>query len=75
MNTHEVPKTQPQSGPALRDMFAAAALQGLVASNFYDRYKVILEIEGTDACIPRIAASIAYEYADALLAYREISKS
>lgn len=59
----------------LRDTFAAAALQGLVASNFYDRYNSYYIAEGIQECIPRVAASIAYEYADAMLECREVSKS
>ncbi len=58
----------------LRDTFAAAALQGLIASNFYDRYKAYWCAETLTGSIPRVAAMIAYEYADAMLEYREVSK-
>jgi len=59
----------------LRDKFAAAALQGLVASNFYDRYNSYYVAEKIQECIPRVAAMIAYEYADAMLECREVSES
>ena len=66
---------QTKSDAELRDRFAAAALQGLVASNFYDRYNSYYVVEQIQECIPRVAASIAYEYADAMLECREVSKS
>ena len=59
---------------ALRDRFAAAALQGLVASNFYDRFKPEWKLDEYTISIPLVAAQIAYEYADAMLKYREGSK-
>ena len=59
---------------ALRDRFAAAALQGLVASNFYDRFKPVWKLDEYKISIPLVAAQIAYEYADAMLNYREGSK-
>jgi len=59
----------------LRDTFAAAALQGLVASNFYDRYKAYWCAEELTGSIPRVAASVAYEYADAMLECREVGES
>ena len=74
MNVNEQPVKEPESRAALRDMFAAAALQGLVASNFYDHYKPRwdrLEIENS---LPEVAAMIAYQYADAMLDYREMFK-
>jgi hypothetical protein len=66
---------QTKSDAELRDRFAAAALQGLVASNFYDRYKNCYIAEEIQECIPRVTAAIAYEYADAMLNYRGVSKS
>ena len=60
---------------ALRDQFAAAALQGLVASNFYDRFKPVWKLDEYKISVPQVAAQIAYEYADAMLAYREVFKS
>ena len=71
---------RPQSGEvenlvALRDRFAADALQGLVASNFYDRFKPAWKLDEYKISIPMIAAQIAYEYADAMLDYRKGSKS
>ena len=59
----------------LRDRFAAAALQGLVASNFYDRFKPAWKLDEYKISIPVVAAQIAYEYADAMLDYRKGSKS
>ncbi len=59
----------------LRDRFAAAALQGLVASNFYDRFKPFWKLDEYTISIPQVAAHIAYEYADAMLNYREGSTS
>ncbi len=61
--------------PELRDTFAAAALQGLVGSNFYDRYKRCYIAEGIRENIPRVAAMLAYEYADAMLECREVGES
>ncbi len=66
---------QATSNAELRDTFAAAALQGLLASNFYDRYKNCYIAEEIQECIPRVTAAIAYEYADAMLNYREGSES
>ena len=63
------------SDAELRDTFAAAALQGLVASNFYDRYRAYWGTEKLVGSIPHVAAAIAYEYADAMLDYREGSES
>lgn len=74
MNADEQPFKDTESRTALRDMFAAAALQGLVASNFYDRYKPIWKLDEIKDSIPKVAAMIAYQYADAMLDYREISK-
>jgi hypothetical protein len=62
---------QAKSDAELRDRFAAAALQGLVASNFYDRYLAYWKTEKLVGSIPHVAAAIAYEYADAMLDYRE----
>ena len=70
MNANEVPEKIAE----LRDVFAAAALQGLVASNFYDRYKAYYRGEELVGSRPRVAAGIAYEYADELLARREVRK-
>ena len=70
MNANELPAKNPE----LRDVFAAAALQGLVASNFYDRYRAYYKGEKLVGSIPRVAAAIAYEYADAMLARREVRK-
>jgi len=78
VNTNEVPTKNPESRATLRDTFAAAALQGLVASNFYDRWKESCESESEGEPIPIgepapiAAASIAYEYADAMMALREV---
>ena len=55
----------------MRDRFAAAALQGLVASNFYDRFKPVWKLDEYKISIPLVAAYIAYEYADAMLKHRE----
>ena len=74
MNANEPPMKNPESRAALRDTFAAAALQGLIASNFYDNYKPIWKLEEVKESIPRIAANIAYDYAEAMLARRELSK-
>ena len=71
MNANE----RARKNPELRDTFAAAALQGLVASNFYDRYNSYYIVEGIEECIPRVAAMIAYEYADAMLECREVGES
>ena len=79
MNANEPSMQNPESRDALRDTFAAAALQGLVASNFYDRWKESCESESEGETIPIgepapiAAASIAYEYADAMMALREVS--
>lgn len=72
------------AGMSLRDYFAAQAMQGLCASNFYDRMYARLRkpddapFTGNDPAvflgdlpIVRIAAHIAYEYADAMLAARK----
>ena len=74
MNANEPSMQNPDSRDGLRETFAAAALQGLLASNFYDRYKPIWKLEEVKESIPRIAANIAYEYAEAMLARREVSK-
>jgi hypothetical protein len=74
MNANEPSMQNPESRDALRDTFAAAALQGLLASNFYDRFKPIWKLEEVKESIPRITANIAYEYAEAMLARREVSK-
>lgn len=67
-------KTKTQSAlthPELRAAIATAALQGLVASNFYDRYKPKHRkkpLHGyVQEPIVKVAASIATEYADALI--------
>lgn len=67
-------KTKKQSAlthPELRAAIATAALQGLVASNFYDRYKPKHRkkpLHGyVQEPIVKVAASIATEYADALI--------
>ena len=75
VNTNELPTKGPVSRATLRDTFAAAALQGLVASNFYDRYKRFWNFEKIKESIPHVVAQIAYEYADAMLDYRGRSKS
>lgn len=68
----------------LRDYFAARALEGLVASNLYDRAKQRQEAfrKGHDAAfvtetsdasempLTHLAAALAYEYADAMLEAR-----
>ena len=72
MNANELPMKDTLSRATLRDTFAAAALEGLIASNFYDRYRPIWELEEVKESIPRIAANIAYEYAEAMLARREV---
>lgn len=60
--THEGWKFDPaQSGMSLRDYFAAAALQGMLADH---------ETNPT----PERAASLAYEFADAMLAERAKGK-
>ena len=80
MSANEPSMQNPESRAALRDTFAAAALQGLLASNFYDRWKESCESESEGETIPIgepatiAAASIAYEYADAMLDYREMFK-
>ena len=79
MNSKELRPEDRDSRATLRDTFAAAALQGLVASNFYDRWKESCESESEGEPIPIgepapiAAASIAYEYADAMMALREVS--
>lgn len=73
MNLKEPSMQNPESRDALRDTFAAAALQGLIASNFYDRYKPHWEFHEIQQSIPHVAANIAYEYAEAMLARREAS--
>jgi len=75
MNANERPNKDAVSNASLRDTFAAAALQGLIASNFYDRYKAFWkhEVEDVGEVIPDVAATIAYEYAEAMLARREVS--
>jgi hypothetical protein len=70
VNTNELPTKNPESRATLRDTFAAAALQGLVASNFYDRYKPFWKLADVEEAIPHVTAQIAYEYADAMLDYR-----
>ena len=75
VNSSELPTKNPVSRATLRDTFAAAVLQGLVASNFYDRYKPFWKLEEIQESIPHVVAQIAYEYADAMLDYRELFKS
>ena len=75
MNANEPSMQNPESRAALRDTFAAAALQGLLASNFYDRYKPFWKLAEVEEDIPYVAAVIAYEYADAMLECREDTKS
>jgi len=60
-----------QERDEIRLRVATAALQGLIASNFYDRYKQSNDWAKTypqnRESIPRVAASIAVEYADELI--------
>ncbi len=74
MNANEPSMQNPESRATLRDTFAAAALQGLLAANFYDRYKPHWEFHEIEDSIPQVAAMIAYQYADAMLDYREMFK-
>ena len=75
MNGNDLPSKNPESRETLRDTFAAAALKGLIASNFYDRYKGFGGMAEIREPIPRVVAQLAYEYADAMLDYREVLKS
>lgn len=53
------------TGLTKRELLAAMAMQGLIASNFYDRYTAKC---GTEYPAVMCASAIAYEYADAMLA-------
>jgi hypothetical protein len=52
-----------------RTTIAIAALQGLIASNFYVRYMEDFKKSGDYSCQDpvKVAAEIAVEYADALI--------
>jgi len=61
-------------GIDLRDYFAAMALQGLVASNLYDRAKSVIKadkVTGERISICHLASSLAYEYADEMMAAKQ----
>lgn len=63
------------SGMTLRDYFAAAALQGMLASNFYDRVKISHALSGIGPPHHNIcdfASQLAYEYADRMIEMRKI---
>lgn len=53
----------------LRDYFAAAALQGTLASD--KAMNIVLNAAKNEGPIKKIVARIAYDYADAMLAQRE----
>lgn len=66
----------PKERERLRNEAAVAALQGLIASNFYDRYNggVPADLRPRDARCSAVhaAVSIAVEYADELIKRLEI---
>ena len=53
-----------QEGMTYRQWLIGMALQGLVSSNFYDRYSLH---SSSQQPIVQVAASIAVEYADAII--------
>jgi hypothetical protein len=53
-----------QEGMTYRQWLIGMALQGLVSSNFYDRYSLR---SSSQQPIVQVAASIAVEYADAII--------
>lgn len=63
---------EPAGGMTLRDWFAGQALAGMLSdSDNVRRHYEILKANRNGRTLRTVAANIAYEYADAMLAERE----